>query len=162
MKKIKKQRNIVKELRQKKSSIIQDNPAASISLDNSKNKPDYNTDDIVLNDSTGNKVSDILLDYASPFIAGLKDEELRRMLIIVAMAWNISLLPKEKRGEHIAAILKDSKEVNSQSYEKGIELINYMVKRKDDLYAACNYYIQDYELKIIDGDPYLAVVSEEI
>jgi hypothetical protein len=152
MGKIKKKRNIVKELRQNKIT-------GSIPINN---KTDYNPEDIVYNDPTGKKISDTLLKYASPFIGGLKDDELKRMLMIVIMAWNISLLPKEQRMDQINSIFKDNTADNNQSYNKGIELMNYMIKCKEDLYAEYNYYIQDYKLTIIDDNPYLAVFSEEI
>jgi hypothetical protein len=37
-----------------------------------------------------------------------------------------------------------------------------MVKNKDDYYSEYNYMIQEYQFTIDNGNPYLAVVAEEI
>jgi hypothetical protein len=162
MKKIKKKRNILKELRQKKLFTIGNNPAGSKLLYKIKNNPDYNPDELIVNDPTRKKVSGIIIAYASPFIVGLENEKLSRMIDVVIIVWNISLLPKEKRDRHITELVNDLVEENNQLFNEGKQLINAMIKRKDDFFSEYNNMIQEYELTIVDGNPYLAVVSEEI
>ncbi len=103
---------------------------------------------------TGQKMSEVIANFAQPWLELAKTEEQHKTLLRLALlAWNAALLPEAKRWEGT-----DPK-ITEALGEPGMRLLQQMIARKLALYADIEWPILDYELSGSGEDLRLNVIS---
>ncbi len=105
------------------------------------------------------KMSDILLSFATPLLNGTESIEEADRLIGFAMAvWNISMTPKVDRAAAIPAIAGVFCSDTGKGIEGTLSLLRTLLQRKDDYFSHVKKYIIDYEISLKNGEPSLKVI----
>ena len=127
-----------------------------------ENDPDYEGTEFVENPKDFRKMSEILLEYVQPFLEETETYEDRSNLIDFAvMAWNLALIPEEKREELITELVmelfSEPEEIEEQKNLK--RLMNKLINRKLKFFAEEERFVKDYKLTENAGNIHLAVAS---
>jgi len=99
-------------------------------------------------------------------------EQMKNLISIAAIAWNLSLFPKESRAQHVQAFMAGPllKRLQSEMASKQngkeilptmekLKLIGIMLQKKDDLYPDDRRLIIKYEVTPLGGGEYTVTVS---
>jgi hypothetical protein len=117
---------------------------------------------IIINTSSSIKMSAILSEFAEPLLKEAGDDSSAKMAVSMAVTcWNLALMPED---EH-EGLINDMKAKLSgtKSDEKITEDIARMfIARKKDLYSHIRKLVVDYDVKFIDGQLHLNIVSTQI
>ena len=103
------------------------------------------------------KVSQMILDVAGQFISMVESEEERQThLDIACAAWNISILPKNKRDNEYKKYFKKMKSLlNNSELIKHFEMdLNGLIDAKIDLFPNENKPIVSAKIENINSDEY--------
>jgi hypothetical protein len=117
---------------------------------------------LVVNQGEIVKMSEVLEDFVEPYSDDRLDKHGLEMLFSMGiMAWNIALMPKEKRVEMVneafAAIMPTS---DAADLAFGKDLIEQMVDRKDKFFADNQRMIMSFELQYVShGEYHISVAS---
>ncbi len=97
---------------------------------------------------------------------------MKNLISIAAIAWNLSLFPKESRAQHVQAFMAGPllKRLQSEMASKQngkeilptmekLKLIGIMLQKKDDLYPDDRRLIIKYEVTPLGGGEYTVTVS---
>jgi len=133
----------------------------------------------ILPQSGGIKLSEALFDLVEPLeLDKFSHEEIRKLLSIGVVAWNIAVFPNEERAEKLMAFLKDMPSTMdaietelAEMLQEGrsntelpptmtlLELVSFLVHRKDALFPNDNRLILQFEVSETPNGPHLTVGS---
>ncbi len=106
------------------------------------------------------KMSEVLLDFASPFLAGLDDpNDMEKAISFAASVWNLSLLPKDQQKDGIEEIAQIFGQGSVEHHNIGKYMVNKLLERKDIIYPNNRRCIVNYEFGVKNGLPWLNVAS---
>ena len=115
----------------------------------------------LIRDSSQEKMSDILLTYAKPFIDTINTdnkEDYERAIQISMIFWNCAIMYEAaKSRKDRKEIIKMLKPVMLDAESKSV--VNYMLVRKQQLYPGNKRMIMNYELSVTAEGLHLSVVS---
>jgi hypothetical protein len=90
---------------------------------------------------TGRKVSEVLMEFAQPWLDETRnDNETRAIIGMAVLAWNMALISEPKRWEGV------SHELDETLREAGKAILKKMITRKLSLYSDEHRLILDYEI----------------
>ena len=107
------------------------------------------------------KMSDVLESFVEPY----EDDEMtlsqrQNLLGIAVVAWNLALLPEDKRRGALKEIIKGILSGEDPLFQQEArEIITEMVARKDQLFADNQRYIVSYQLQDLGTEYHLTVAS---
>ena len=105
----------------------------------------------------GVKMSEVLEAFIQPYLeAAPTQEDVRKLMTIASMAWNISLLPEERRAGAIEQALSD---MSLQAREKVRFLLDYFIQRKEQNFAEFRRAVLGFEVRETKDGFYLVVAS---
>jgi hypothetical protein len=111
----------------------------------------------IIKKNEGVKYSVLFSDFIEPFANDFpKDFDMQDVLEFAMNAWNLgnmSLIVPEKEFKEIMS--------NSQTDEFYGKLLNKMIHRKVSHFSKCDRFISDFELKEVNGETVLSVITEE-
>jgi hypothetical protein len=110
------------------------------------------------------KMSEIILDFAEPLLAHAPTAKAQKSAIAIAiMAWNVALLPIEKRTEYLKEM--HNKLIGIETAErlsKRIDtIVDFLLDRKERLFSDINRIIVKYECLDTPQGVHLNVASAE-
>ena len=115
--------------------------------------------DIVRN-ATPEKMSEILLEYAKPFmdvVTSDSKEEYDKSIKIAMILWNCAIIESAKGSKGRKEIEKVLKPVLSDAESKGV--LRFMLERKREMFPNNNRIIMGYELTETPDGFHLSVAS---
>jgi hypothetical protein len=91
--------------------------------------------------SAGRKVSEMLMEFAEPWLNEARTDDQRRTVIGMAvLAWNMAGIPEPERWEDV------NQELAEMLREPGKTILKEMIARKLDLYSGEDRSLLDYEI----------------
>lgn len=103
------------------------------------------------------KMSDVLLDFAAPFLDDLDDpDDMKKVIAFAAVVWNISLIPESEKKNSLDEITGVFASEDSSLVE---HMTKVLLERKEQLFSYNKRFIVDYEFGFKDGLPWLNVAS---
>ena len=115
--------------------------------------------DLILSNPPGvPKMSEILEGFVAPEWAQARGEDdMRKILSIGIVAWNLALLPLSKRAAALEKILQQVPSAARANYR---DVVETLVRRKDSQFPHIQRAILSFDLTCRPGaDPYLQVIS---
>jgi hypothetical protein len=126
-----------------KDKILRDNP--------------HLADRINPNPTDKEKMSEVILDYARPLLDSAKSvEEQKKAISFALLCWNASFMEKEKRDALIVGTSVERDEMLDLATRAVME---FMVKRKEDLFPHNTRIIQNWTIKDKGSELYFEVAS---
>ena len=112
---------------------------------------------VIIQGPQGEKMSEVLLDFAQPYLDLAHDDEAKRKAIgLAALSWNVALMPPEKHEAEIEKIVGDFPE----AAEDMRAVMREMIQRKLILFPALNRTVLSYEVADLGGGQmHLSVMS---
>ena len=111
---------------------------------------------------TTEKMSEIVVDYAKPFLdVATNAEEQKRAIAIAVIIWNLSLFPEEVHSDkinEIKRIMGASNKTDDPSDDDS-EVVNYMMERRKLRFPDINRMVVDYEFVETPEGFHLNIVS---
>ena len=110
--------------------------------------------------SPGEKMSEVLLDFAEPLLNGNEDiSELDRKIGFAMYVWNMSVLTPEDVQDVIPCVAGLFCSDTGQGIAGTLSLIKMLLKRKEEHFSHIKKLIIDYEINQKNGEPSLKVIS---
>jgi hypothetical protein len=108
------------------------------------------------------KMSAVLSEFAEPLLREAIDDASSKIAIsMAAMCWNLALMPEDEHEEMINDMKTKLSETKPD--EKIVEDIARMfIARKKELFSHIRRFIVDYDVKFINGQLHLNVVSSQM
>lgn len=109
---------------------------------------------VVVHPRTGEKMSEILEEFAQPLLAHAQsDEEIRKALGMATIAWNCAIAPPDARREFEQLI--------HSKFEDSVmrDVFDFLIARKHALFPENKRMILDYDMDRSTGQLALNVVS---
>jgi len=116
---------------------------------------------IVINPKGEVKMSEVLREFVDPYYEFAKSKEAyNRLFTLGVLAWNTSLLPKEKHKDMMEKILTTS----FSSYDELLkmeagDIVSELIKRKKKYYSENKRFIVDFKVKDTGSDFHITVAS---
>jgi hypothetical protein len=102
------------------------------------------------------KMSEVLLDFISPYRRGDESpRELQALLSFALAAWNLALLPQEERQEVLQKVVN---EAGGKGIGNCPEIVGELIARKEESFAGIKRFIVDFELTMTGNEPHLSVM----
>lgn len=117
---------------------------------------------LIMNQGEIVKMSEVLEDFLSPYTDIADDKQGLQVLFSMGMlAWNIALMPAEKRTEMLnQAFATLGQWQDPQDIAVGKELVEELIERKAELFANNQRRIVSFELEYVaHGDYHISVAS---
>jgi hypothetical protein len=90
---------------------------------------------------TGRKVSEVLMEFAEPWLEeAINDEQSRTVVSMAVLAWNMAGIPEPERWDRM------SLEFASKLGEPGKAILKEMIARKLAVYADENHTLLDFAI----------------
>jgi hypothetical protein len=117
---------------------------------------------IVLRESSGEKMSKVLLQLIEPYRRLAQGREnLEKLLTISMIAWNASLMPEGERESFLTKRIDLALSHRSDNLVKDFRtMVDGFIKRKELLFPENKRFIVDYELLERGNKYYLSVISK--
>ena len=112
----------------------------------------------LLRDSSLEKMSDVLLEYAKPFLDLIdpgNKQEYEKAIQISMLFWNCAILQNDHKSRK--EMMKMLKTIMPDAESRGIA--DYMIERKQQMYPDNKRIIANYELSETAGGYHLSVAS---
>lgn len=107
-------------------------------------------DDAILSEFQGRRISNILLDFASPLVSGIDKEntfQFNTMIYFAAIAWNFSYFEAgQNRKMALDRFLLSSDLFNEGNKEKMYHIVDSLAVRKRSSYWQYDFMILNFEL----------------
>jgi hypothetical protein len=150
----------------KKNKILPKHRVQSINISSLESKVrdiGYLSDaNVVCVNGSGEKMSEVLLDFAEPLIDGIEDDyrAMEKTISFVVVVWNVSLLPEMEKRKGIEAILDlFSKDDAEAARRTGEDMVRFLLERKERYFQNNKRLIISYEFGKKNGKPWLNVAS---
>jgi len=117
---------------------------------------------IVKNDPNIAKMSDVLKEFAHPYVKAAKNKkQLQHLYGTVVAAWNLAIIPEEERISILDEIfLQEVENLGAEDAVIGKAVIESLIQRKQKYFADNNRTVLDFQLTYLGQDEYhLAVMS---
>jgi hypothetical protein len=117
---------------------------------------------LIMNQGEIVKMSEVLEDFLSPYTDIADDKQGLQVLFSMGMlAWNIALMPAEKRTEMLnQAFATLGQWQDPHNITVGKELVEELIERKAELFANNQRRIVSFELEYVaHGDYHISVAS---
>lgn len=119
--------------------------------------------EIRMNDNPSEIMSQIILDFARPFLNDCKtDIERKRTISIYIMIWNISLMPRELRKAEIKKMIDIIAGDDNDDYMFWSSLIKAEMFRKEMNFSQVSRFICNYKIDKRENELRLSIVSVPI
>jgi hypothetical protein len=107
------------------------------------------------------KMSDVLGDFAEPYLESAETEDAyRKVLSLAVLAWNASFLPEEEQQAMVDSCLAAGVPRRNEKLKAGLKKIVYaLIARKKALFARYRRNIIDFELEDRGSHYHLMVAS---
>jgi hypothetical protein len=111
------------------------------------------------------KLSAAVIDLAEPMIGDEDDPDLRRNGVVLAIiAWNLSLLPPDRRSDSLRMLLEEMPELTAAQGEASDRsafeaALGDLIARKEALYPYDRRFVVDYRISETRGNWRLTVTS---
>jgi len=143
---------------------------------NVKGKSEISNDDIIkkiglevlenikvrINDSSKEKLSNIILEFAHHFTKEIKDDKLYRLMIVISiLGWNFAVSKKDDWKSMIDYKFDEDSDLPI-SKDDYLKMIETMIELKNKLYPNINRCVIDYKLSVQNCQPQLEVVSLDL
>lgn len=117
---------------------------------------------IVLRESSGEKMSKVLLQLIEPYRRLAQGRaDLEKLLTVSMIAWNASLMPKGERESFLTKRIDLALSHWSDNLVKDFRtMVDGFIKRKELLFPENKRFIVDYELLERGNKYYLSVISK--
>ncbi len=120
----------------------------AIFIDKVKNSNKLPVSKMIVDPEGEAKMSEVILDFAKPFLDKCEDEESEKKAIGLAiLIWNVSLFPKKKRDQEIENLcsgLSSSEDAND--FAALMNYVNILLERKDECYPDNKRAIINYQM----------------
>lgn len=120
--------------------------------------------DSVIDEFQGRRISNILIDFASPYITKIPEGnfmQFKIMLYVAALAWNFSYFKtKEDRQTALVNFIQGQPIFNESNKEGWFNIVEVLGARKNSDFWQHNYVIG--RLDVIKGEAESAVVAEAV
>jgi hypothetical protein len=104
------------------------------------------------------KMSEVLLDFVAPYMeAADSDEEVKKLVLLGLLAWNIALLPADVREESLPSLIAEAVPADVAAGFK--EIIDHMIERKEKHFAENRRFVLAHHWTMTGKGPHLSVVS---
>jgi hypothetical protein len=117
---------------------------------------------LVMNQGEIVKMSEVLEDFVEPYTDDtLNKHGLEMLFSMGVLAWNIALVPKEKRSEMVnEAFLSIMPNSDPDDIAFGKDLVEQLIDRKEKLFADNQRMIMNFELQYVSrGEYHISVAS---
>ncbi|MEM9486592.1 MAG: hypothetical protein AAGA83_23200 [Cyanobacteria bacterium P01_F01_bin.116] len=117
--------------------------------------------DIVKNPKDEVKMSDVLEEFAEPYLPESDELEQHKMVYEMAIiAWNLAVIPKNQRQSALDELFKDLMKGKPATARQDLnDLMDEMVARKLALFPNNRRYILDFQLEDTGDQFHLSVAS---
>jgi hypothetical protein len=118
--------------------------------------------ELVMNQGEAVKMSEVLENFVSPYTDVAYNKQGLEMLFSMGiLAWNIALMPEEKRIEMVnQAFSATMPNEDPESVAVGKNLVTELIERKERLFADNRRMIMNFELQYVArGDYHISVAS---
>lgn len=100
---------------------------------------------IIPNPPGKEKMSEVILEYARPLLDPAETvEEQKKAVAMAIICWNISFIDPEERDAMIAQTFAETGEMLDSAIR---EVIEFMLNRKEDLFAHNKRIVEDWIIK---------------
>jgi hypothetical protein len=135
-------------------------PAEEILLERVSKSEFLEDTELVISPSGHEKMSEVLIDFASPLIEVFPGREDAHLTFSLAtLAWNASLLPKRERKRLVGEIASELFPSDREGSETTKSFVNWMIKRKEQYFRDNKRFILDFQISGSGDDVRLSVVS---
>ncbi len=112
---------------------------------------------LIVQETRGRKMSEVLLDFARPYLDLATDSDAERKAIALsAMAWNVALLPLEEHAEKIAKLTSAFPDFADDLKQ----IMHEMIQRKLLFFPDIRRIVVSYEVIELGGERlHLSVIS---
>jgi len=112
----------------------------------------------------GKKMSDVLMEFAEPFLDPLTPmREQQDVIAIAAICWNLSFLPPEERKDCLRESLAESaKDPSGKAIDELESDVQELIERKASLFANDKRFIVSWHFDPDDGDGFLSVAHSVV
>jgi hypothetical protein len=117
---------------------------------------------LIVNQGEIVKMSEVLEDFVEPYTDDtLNKHGLEMLFSMGVLAWNIALMPKEKRTEMLnEAFTATMPDADPDDIAFGKNLVEEMIDRKDKFFADNHRMIMNFELQYVArGEYHISVAS---
>jgi hypothetical protein len=106
------------------------------------------------------KMSDILMEFAEPLLKDCdNDQEIEKAISMAVVSWNVALMPKTEQVDARKKILDTLDPGDSAGRQAVMEIVDYLIYRKQTVYASNQRLIVNYKISKPDGEIRLIVAS---
>jgi hypothetical protein len=102
-------------------------------------------------DSSNNKISQAIIDYAKPFLDECDVDEYEEFIGFAIVVWNICLMSGREREDSYNQLLDSLYQNDSEARAYWIELIKNLMDRKEKWFSGDQRFIMNYQIKIENG-----------
>ena len=136
------------------------NPLATSFADKVRNSEILDNKDVVLVGQVGEKMSEVILDFAEPLLENVEGNEgTEKTMCMAILVWNISLMPKDEQKNAIEDILNNLCKDELGLRKDMEDVINMLIERKKKYFSKNKRFIINYEIGTKNGKPWLNVAS---
>ena len=116
---------------------------------------------IIVEPKGAERMSEVILHFAEPFLEECKDEETEKKVIGLAiLIWNVSLLPKEKQDQSIQKICSGTSPSNdADGFATALHYVNMLLERKKKYFPDNKRAIRNYQISGFGKNRRLDVAS---
>ena len=135
--------------------------AEALFIEKMRKSDDFPGAKIIIDPKDENKMSEVILYFAKPFLDECEDEESEKKAIALAiLIWNVSLFPKKDRDKEIQRLISDTIPVNDISDLATMKYyVNMLLERKKKYYPNNKRVIVNYQFSVSRNSRRLDVAS---
>jgi len=117
--------------------------------------------EVTLVKSMGEKMSEVLFDFAEPLLDEVDDDHhaMDKAISFAAAVWNLSLMSKSDQKKGVNDILEIIRKDDPEMLSVGHGIIEMLLDRKKKYFPNNKRFIISYELGLRNGQPWLNVAS---
>ncbi|MBD2464833.1 hypothetical protein H6G89_27915 [Oscillatoria sp. FACHB-1407] len=124
------------------------------------NAASLNIAGMVKNPAGQEKMSDVLEAFVEPYLDDAETFEAQQKLFTIAIvAWNLALMPDDKRPAELKNFVQKLAGSNKQFAADTTAILEEFIERKQQFFANNKRYIIDFELQKMGKTHHLSVVS---
>ena len=111
----------------------------------------------------GNKLSDVIVDFAKPLLTkALVPNQEEKAISIAILVWNMCIVPDKMMAELRAKLHESIGKGDKQAIDDMNEVVDFLVKRKNLLYGDDKRFILSYNITNIKKGIHLEVAYSTI
>ena len=112
---------------------------------------------VFLGSSRPVEMSQVLFDFLDPYMDGTESEsELRTLITIGQLAWNLALIPANEREGEIRELIHAGAPDAAEEFRS---IVHQLIERKLQRFSGIDRFILHYDLMMTDDGPHVRVLS---